>query len=125
MRASTVISCVLALVLLPCACIPPTPANELPAPSPTHLLESPATPVEPAQSTTYCVHPNEASPEQCTGLVNAPYPGSGTDQPCAWDHPFRALPPGGSPRIAGGDRLIVAAGNYRMGYGAPRAEAYE
>ncbi len=72
--------------------------------------------------TTYYVRPDGGSPTQCTGLVNAPYPGTGTDQPCAWDHPFRALPPGGPPRIAGGDTLIIAAGSYRMGYGAPGAE---
>ncbi|MBM3135179.1 MAG: hypothetical protein FJZ89_07835, partial [Chloroflexi bacterium] len=70
---------------------------------------------------TWYVRPDGGSPEQCTGLVNAPYPGSGTGQPCAWDHPFRALPPGGTPRLAGGDTLIIGAGSYRMGYGAPGA----
>ncbi len=58
---------------------------------------------------------------QCTGLTNAAYPGSGTSQPCAWDHPFRALPPGGTVRISGGDTLIIAEGSYKMGYGAPGA----
>jgi hypothetical protein len=75
-----------------------------------------------AQGTIYYINPTGGSAEQCTGLVNAPYPGSGTAQPCAWDHPFRALPPGGSPRIAGGDTLIIAAGSYMMGYGAPGAD---
>jgi hypothetical protein len=70
---------------------------------------------------TYYVRPDGGSAAQCTGRVNAPYPGSGTAQPCAWDHPFRALPPGGTPCIAGGDTLIIAAGSYRMGYGAPGA----
>ena len=69
----------------------------------------------------YYVRPDGGSQTQCTGLVNAPYPGNGTDQPCAWDHPFRALPPGGTARIAGGDTLIVAGGSYKMGYGAPGA----
>ena len=68
---------------------------------------------------TYYVRPEGGSTEQCTGLVNAPYPGSGTAQPCAWDHPFRALPPGGPPRISGGDTLIIASGSYAMGLGAP------
>jgi len=72
-----------------------------------------------AQGQTYYVRTDGGSAEQCTGLVNAPYPGSGTNQPCAWDHPFRALPPGGTPRIAGGDTLIIGAGSYMMGYGAP------
>ncbi len=71
--------------------------------------------------TTYYIRPDGGSPEQCTGLVNAPYPGHGLHQPCAWDHPFRALPPGGPPRIHGGDTLIIGAGSYMMGYGAPGA----
>lgn len=70
----------------------------------------------------YYVRPDGGSGEQCTGLVDAPYPGSGSSQACAWDHPFRALPPGGAPRISGGDTLIVAAGAYRMGFGASGAE---
>ncbi|HHH42367.1 MAG TPA: hypothetical protein ENK56_10245 [Chloroflexi bacterium] len=78
--------------------------------------------------TTYYIRPDGGSPQQCTGLVDAPYPGSGTGQPCAWDHPFRALQPSGEPgvpgtvRIARGDTLIVATGSYRVGYGAPGAE---
>ena len=72
--------------------------------------------------TTYYVRPDGGSPAQCTGLVDAPYPGSGTGQPCAWDHPFRALPPDGTPRISGGDTLIIGAGSYMMGYGAPGAD---
>jgi hypothetical protein len=72
--------------------------------------------------TIYYVRPDGGSPAQCTGLVDAPYPGSGTDQPCAWDHPFRALPPDGTPRISGGDTLIIGSGSYMMGYGAPGAD---
>ncbi|MGA9347953.1 MAG: choice-of-anchor Q domain-containing protein [Anaerolineae bacterium] len=73
-------------------------------------------------TTTYYVRPDGGSPEQCTGLANVPYPGDGINQPCAWNHPFRALPPGGTPRIAGGDTLIIGAGSYMMGYGAPGAD---
>jgi len=69
-------------------------------------------------TTTYYVRPDGGSSDQCTGLADAPYPG-GTGQPCAWDHPFRALPPDGTPRIAGGDTLIIGSGSYMMGYGAP------
>ena len=81
-----------------------------------------------AASITYYVRPDGGSPDQCTGLADAPYPGSGTDQPCAWDHPFRALQPSGEPdttgfsRIAGGETLIITSGSYRMGLGAPGAE---
>jgi hypothetical protein len=77
------------------------------------------------QGTTYYVRTDGGSPTQCTGLVDAPYPGSGSAQACAWDHPFRALPPDGTPRIAGGDTLIIGPGSYRMGYGAPGADNCE
>jgi len=82
-------------------------------------------PMSPAAltGTVYYVRPDGGSPEQCTGLADAPYPGSGQGQPCAWDHPFRAFPPGGTARIAGGDALVIGAGSYEMGYGAPGAEA--
>lgn len=84
------------------------------------ILPAQATAPAPAQTfTTWYVRPDGGSADQCTGRVNAPYPGSGTGQPCAWDHPFRALPPGGTPRIAGGDTLMIASGSYMMGYGAP------
>ena len=75
-----------------------------------------------SQATTYYVRTDGGSATQCTGLVDAAYPGSGTSQPCAWDHPFRALPPGDTPRISGGDTLMIGSGSYRMGYGAPGAE---
>jgi hypothetical protein len=78
--------------------------------------------VERPEFATSYVRPDGGSAEECTGLEDAPYPGSGTSQPCAWDHPFRALPPGGPPRITGGDTLIVEAGSYMMGYGAPGAD---
>ncbi len=76
----------------------------------------------PAFGTVYYVRMDGGSPEQCTGLSDAPYPGTGTGQACAWDHPFRALPPGAAPRLSGGDTLIVGAGSYQMGFGAPGAE---
>jgi hypothetical protein len=90
----------------------------MPSPTPTPTLTS-------GPATTWYVRPDGGSPEQCTGTADAPYPGSGTNQPCAWDHPFRALPPGGTPRIAGGHTLIIAAGSYMMGYGAPGADQEE
>ncbi len=78
-----------------------------------------ATLLQPSAGTTYYIRTDGGSPEECTGLVNAAYPGSGTGQPCAWDHLFRALPPDGTPRISGGDTLMIATGSYQMGYGAP------
>ncbi|MBN1178550.1 MAG: hypothetical protein JXD18_05025 [Anaerolineae bacterium] len=111
----------LTLTLTLNACSPAAPsADEEPA-SPPDLPTRPAT----AEALTFYVRPDGGSPQQCTGLADAPYPGSGTAQDCAWDHPFRALPPEGIPLIAGGDTLIVAAGSYMMGYGAPGADACE
>ncbi|MBN1145694.1 MAG: hypothetical protein JXA78_00450 [Anaerolineales bacterium] len=74
--------------------------------------------------TTYYVRQDGGSETQCTGLVDAPYPGSGAGQPCAWNHPFWALPPGGPARIAGGDTLMIGDGEYKMGYGAPDPNGY-
>ncbi len=78
---------------------------------------------DPGQTATYYVRTDGGSPDQCTGLVNSPFPGSGDAQPCAWDHPFRALPPGGPSRIIGGDTVIIGPGSYRMGFGAFGTEA--
>lgn len=72
-----------------------------------------------SQSQVYYVRVDGGTAEQCTGLADAPYPGSGLNQPCAWSHPFHALPPGGTPRISGGDTLMMGSGSYIMGYGAP------
>lgn len=94
-------------------------------PTSAALAPKPESELYASGSTTYYVRLDGGSADQCTGRANAPYPGSGTAVPCAWDHPFRALPPGGTPRIAGGDTLIVGAGNYMMGYGAPGADACE
>jgi len=78
--------------------------------------------------TTYYVRPDGGSAAACTGMVDAPYPGTGTARACAWDHPFRALEPSGEAgrqgmvRISGGDTLVIGPGSYAMGYGAPGAD---
>lgn len=51
------------------------------------------------QETTCYVRTDGGSTIQCSGRVDAPYPGGGTNQPCAWDHPFRALPPMAAPQF--------------------------
>ena len=71
---------------------------------------------------TWYVRVDGGSVEECTGLVDAPYSGVGRNQPCAWAHPFIALPPGGPARIAGGDTLHIGTGDYMMGYGAPNSD---
>ena len=69
----------------------------------------------------YHIRPDGGDPAQCTGTGDHAYPGTGSGKPCAWDHPFRALPPGGPSRIDGGDTLIIGAGSYEVGLGAPGA----
>jgi hypothetical protein len=79
-----------------------------------------------AWAATYYVRSDGGSAQQCTGLADAPYPGSGSAQACAWSHPFVALPPTAperplAARIRGGDTLIIGSGSYMMGFGAAGA----
>ncbi len=92
---------------------------------PAWLLALPAALVLacPAPAATRFVRADGGDAQQCTGARDAAYPGQGSGQACAWSHPFVALPPHRSSRIAGGDTLLIRAGSYRMGIGAPAAEA--
>ena len=72
-------------------------------------------------STFWYVRTDGGDATQCTGRADAPYPGSGLNRDCAWEHPFVALPPGGDPRIEGGDTLLIGSGRYRLGPGTPGA----
>lgn len=77
-----------------------------------------------ANAATYYVRTDGGTAQQCNGLADLTYPGSGNAQACAWSHPYVALPPTNNenhvaPRIAGGDTLIIGHGSYMMGYGAP------
>mgnify|MGYP001252691135 CR=1 FL=1 len=119
-RPVLVFSLILFFSLLACQLLIPHEAS----PSPEVVIpdnDAPTLTSRPG-GTTYFIRTDGGSAEQCTGLADAPYPGSGTNRQCAWDHPFRALPPGESARLAGGDSLIIGAGTYMMGYGAPGAE---
>ena len=122
MQAKTIMAFVGILCFVWAACASPTQSGGSPPPAPT---QTKALNLRPATQNTFYVRPDGGSPDQCNGLANVPYPGSGTGQDCAWDHPFRALPPGDSPHIAGGDTLIITSGSYRMGYGAPGADMCE
>ena len=44
-----------------------------------------------ANATTWYVRDGGGNASQCTGQVNAIYPGTGTNQPCAFNHPRYAL----------------------------------
>jgi len=79
----------------------------------------------PGAATTYYVRPDGGGAAQCDGRRDSAYPGRGRHQACAWRHPFEALPPGGPARIAGGDTLVIAAGSYMMGRGAPGTDGLE
>ena len=70
-------------------------------------------------ATTFFVRTDGGDATQCNGRADAPYPGSGTAQNCSWKHPYYALPSTGTPRIAGGDTLMIRSGEYMIGYGAP------
>lgn len=86
------------------------------------MMAHPAASPAPA---TYYVRADGGNADQCDGRHDAPYSGSVARHACAWRHPFEALPPGGKARIAGGDTLIIGAGSYMMGMGAPGTGALE
>ena len=76
----------------------------------------------PCWAATYYVRADGGTGDQCTGLADMPYPGSGNHQPCAWAHPFWTLDSSGNWKIQGGDTLMIYPGTYRMGYGASNTD---
>lgn len=72
-----------------------------------------------ASATTFYVRTDGGTAAQCTGKADAAYSGSGSNQACAWKHPYYALPPNQAARMAGGDTLIIGPGEYMIGWGAP------
>lgn len=73
-----------------------------------------------AHSATYYVRTDGGTATECTGTTDAAYSGSGTNQACAFEHPFWALSVANAPnRMVGGDTLIIGPGEYMMGFGAP------
>jgi hypothetical protein len=76
----------------------------------------------PAQAATFHVRADGGDPQQCDGSADRSLAEASGTRACAWSHPFHALPPGGAPRIAGGDTLRIGPGAYRMGLGAPGSE---
>lgn len=83
------------------------------------ILLAVAAGIAPALADTFYVRVDGGNASECDGRVDVPYPGVGRNRACAWKHPFIALPPGGQPRIEGGDTLIIGSGSYAMGLGAP------
>ena len=74
-----------------------------------------------ALAATYYIRTDGGDAAQCNGQADAAYSGSGSNQACAWKHPFIAFPPAGTARIAGGDTVNIKSGSYMMGLGAPGA----
>lgn len=76
----------------------------------------------PAWSATRYVRTDGGVGTRCTGLADAPDPGSGTDQACAMNHPNWVLPPAGSAtpvstarQATANDIVVIKSGSYRMG----------
>lgn len=72
-----------------------------------------------SDAATYFVRTDGGTSEHCNGSSDAAYPGAGSNQPCAWSHPFWALDGNGAWKIKGSDTLIIGAGSYMIGFGAP------
>ena len=63
----------------------------------------------PSQGTTWYIRADGGSNTQCTGKTNAAYPGSGTGQACAFNHPYQMLNWDGSwASFKGGDTMQFA-----------------
>jgi hypothetical protein len=59
--------------------------------------------------TTWYIRADGGTNTQCTGKTNAAYPGSGTGQACAFNHPFQMLDSSGNwTSFAGGDTIQFA-----------------
>ena len=85
---------------------------------PTTRLSASAIPVSTTPSRdaiTYYVRTDGGDARQCTGRADAAYPGTGSARACAWKSPNVALPASGTPRMSGGDILLIAAGTYPIG----------
>src|SRR3989338_5547705 len=90
------------------------------------LLSFTTTTVYAQSFSTYYIREDGGTATQCTGLIDAAYPGSGTNQPCAWSHPSIALGTSSScgntaAKISGGDTVIIDNGSYTVGCGMPGA----
>lgn len=73
-----------------------------------------------ASATIYYVRMGGSTNTNCTGTTNADYPGSGTGQACAFNHPFWANTPTSSAvntttALSANDTLVIVNGSYRIG----------
>ncbi|NYF90957.1 beta strand repeat-containing protein [Tunturibacter empetritectus] len=60
----------------------------------------------PGPGTTWYIRPDGGTNTQCTGKTNAAYPGSGSGQACAFNHPYQMMNSSGAwTSFAGGDTI--------------------
>ncbi|MEO8737510.1 MAG: hypothetical protein ABI380_13340, partial [Edaphobacter sp.] len=92
------------------------------------LNAEPSSPTKPiathsSHSHVWYVRQDGGDRKQCTGTVDAAYPGRGTMRPCALKHPYYLFTNDvyGDKQwiVAGGDTVILRGGPYRMGYKGP------
>jgi len=64
----------------------------------------------PALATTWYIRTDGGTATQCTGTTNAAYPGSGSGQACAFNHPYWMIASGGTTwaHMVGGDTIQFA-----------------
>jgi Putative Ig domain len=75
----------------------------------TSITVAVSTSQKPGPGTTWYIRADGGSNTQCTGKTNAAYPGSGSGQACAFNHPYQMLDSSGNwTSFAGGDTIQFA-----------------
>jgi hypothetical protein len=74
-------------------------------------------PAPASAGTTWYIRLDGGTNTQCTGTTNAPYPGTGVNQPCAYNHPYQMLTYSGTwAALTPGDTIqFLDQGPYYMG----------
>jgi hypothetical protein len=95
------------------------------SPAVVNLSGTGVTPGPPNPNAWY-VRPDGGTATQCTGKTDAAYPGSGSNQPCAFINPHYlwgndVAGETAQWKIAGGDTVIIRNGSYRIGYKGPNS----
>jgi hypothetical protein len=80
----------------------------------------------PTNPNAWFVRPDGGTAAQCTGKGDAAYPGSGSNQACAFINPHYlwgndVAGETAKWKIAGGDTVIIRNGSYRIGYKGPNS----
>jgi len=80
----------------------------------------------PAPPNTWFIRPDGGTAAQCTGKVDAAYPGSGLSQACAFSNPHYLWGDDvqgetAKWKIAAGHTVIIKNGSYRIGYKGPNS----